>query len=58
MEDLTDPELCRQNPKCDRAVGLYGYMRGTPMKKGSRIHIPGKKYFICTLNLRNSYFEI
>ncbi|XP_038061979.1 ribosome biogenesis protein BMS1 homolog isoform X2 [Patiria miniata] len=41
MEDLTDPELCRQNPKCDRTVSLYGYMRGTPMKKGCSIHIPG-----------------
>ncbi|XP_071805249.1 ribosome biogenesis protein BMS1 homolog [Asterias amurensis] len=41
MEDLTDPELCRQNAKCDRTVSLYGYMRGTPMKRGCNIHIPG-----------------
>ncbi|XP_022110222.1 ribosome biogenesis protein BMS1 homolog [Acanthaster planci] len=41
MEDLTDPELCRQNSKCDRTVSLYGYMRGTPMKRGCSIHVPG-----------------
>ncbi|KAF9386636.1 Glycoside hydrolase 2 (Mannanase, beta-galactosidase) [Podila verticillata] len=41
VEDLTDPELVRQNPTCDRTVTLYGYLRGTNMKSGMRVHIPG-----------------
>ncbi len=52
MEDVTDPENIRQNPKCDRNVCLYGYVRGTHFKPHSNIHIPGNvisfkiKYFI------------
>ncbi|KAF9430343.1 Glycoside hydrolase 2 (Mannanase, beta-galactosidase) [Entomortierella beljakovae] len=41
VEDLTDPEMIRQNPTCDRTVTLYGYLRGTNMKSGMRVHIPG-----------------
>ncbi|NP_001104620.2 ribosome biogenesis protein BMS1 homolog [Danio rerio] len=41
MEDLTDPEAIRLNPKCDRTVSLYGYLRGTFMKNKSQVHIPG-----------------
>ncbi|XP_028844933.1 ribosome biogenesis protein BMS1 homolog isoform X2 [Denticeps clupeoides] len=41
MEDLTDPETIRQDPKCDRTVSLYGYLRGTYMKNKSQVHIPG-----------------
>ncbi|KAJ3086602.1 Glycoside hydrolase 2 (Mannanase, beta-galactosidase) [Quaeritorhiza haematococci] len=41
MEDLTDPEVVRQEPKCDRTVTMYGYARGTSMKKGARVHVPG-----------------
>ncbi|XP_072174747.1 ribosome biogenesis protein BMS1 homolog [Diadema setosum] len=41
MEDLTSPELIRQNPKCDRNVALYGYMRGIPLRQNSSVHIPG-----------------
>ncbi|KAG0006532.1 Glycoside hydrolase 2 (Mannanase, beta-galactosidase) [Modicella reniformis] len=41
VEDLTDPEMVRQNPNCDRTVTLYGYLRGTNMKSGMRVHIPG-----------------
>jgi ribosome biogenesis protein BMS1 len=42
MEDLTDPEVVRQNSKCDRVVSLYGYVRGTNFKSDSAVHIPGK----------------
>ena len=42
MEELTDPELIRQNPKCDRKVCLYGYVRGTHLKHNSRVHIIGE----------------
>jgi ribosome biogenesis protein BMS1 len=41
IEDLTDPEQVRIEPKCDRTMTFYGYLRGTNMKQGSRIHIPG-----------------
>ncbi|KAF9977965.1 Glycoside hydrolase 2 (Mannanase, beta-galactosidase) [Actinomortierella ambigua] len=41
VEDLTDPELLRTQPNCDRTVTLYGYLRGTNLKSGMRVHIPG-----------------
>ena len=41
MEDLTEPDLIRQNAKCDRNVCLYGYVRGCPIKRNTNIHIPG-----------------
>ncbi|KAJ7984632.1 hypothetical protein DPEC_G00356780 [Dallia pectoralis] len=41
MEDLTDPEMIRVDPKCDRTVSLYGYLRGTFLKNKGQVHIPG-----------------
>ncbi|KAM3912966.1 ribosome biogenesis protein BMS1 homolog [Leptodactylus fuscus] len=41
MEDLTNPEDLRLNPKIDRKVSLYGYLRGAYLKNKSQIHIPG-----------------
>ncbi|XP_012149363.2 ribosome biogenesis protein BMS1 homolog [Megachile rotundata] len=41
VEDLTSPELIRQNPKVDRTISLYGYVRGVPLNKETSIHIPG-----------------
>ena len=41
VEDLTSPETIRVNPKTDRKVSLYGWLRGTNMKNGQPIHIPG-----------------
>ncbi|XP_063972132.1 ribosome biogenesis protein BMS1 homolog [Diachasmimorpha longicaudata] len=41
VEDLTSPETIRQNPKVDRTISLYGYVRGVPLTKESSIHIPG-----------------
>ncbi|XP_010735940.3 ribosome biogenesis protein BMS1 homolog isoform X1 [Larimichthys crocea] len=41
MEDLTDPEKVRTDPKCDRTVSLYGYLRGTYLKNKGQVHIPG-----------------
>ncbi|KAJ8925423.1 hypothetical protein NQ315_009255 [Exocentrus adspersus] len=40
-EDLTNQELIRQNPKCDRHLSLYGYIRGVPLKKETSVHIAG-----------------
>ena len=41
LEDVTDPELLRNNPKCDRDVSVYGYLRGTLLKKNQHVHIAG-----------------
>ncbi|XP_018428934.1 PREDICTED: ribosome biogenesis protein BMS1 homolog [Nanorana parkeri] len=41
MEDLTNPEDIRMNPKCDRKVSLYGYLRGAYLKNKSQVHLPG-----------------
>ncbi|XP_056153219.1 ribosome biogenesis protein BMS1 homolog [Lampris incognitus] len=41
MEDLTDPEKVRLDPKCDRTVSFYGYLRGTYFKNKGQVHIPG-----------------
>lgn len=42
MEDLTSPELIRQNAKCDRTVSLYGFVRGIPFHENQNLHISGK----------------
>ncbi|KAJ2770611.1 Glycoside hydrolase 2 (Mannanase, beta-galactosidase), partial [Coemansia nantahalensis] len=41
VQDLTDPELLERNPKANRTVALYGYLRGTHVKGRDRVHIPG-----------------
>lgn len=41
VEDITSMEAIRLNPKCDRNVVLYGYVRGIPLKKESMVHIAG-----------------
>ena len=41
MEDLTHGELIRENPKVDRTVALYGYVRGIPLHPRSKFHMPG-----------------
>jgi ribosome biogenesis protein BMS1 len=44
MEDLTPVEAVEENPKCDRTVCFYGYLRGLALRHQpgqSQIHIPG-----------------
>lgn len=41
MEDITNTEEIRLNPKCNREVVLYGYVRGVPMTKENMVHIAG-----------------
>ncbi|KAF8579811.1 DUF663-domain-containing protein [Ramaria rubella] len=41
LEDLTPREQVRLDPKCDRTVTLYGYLRGTNLKQNMAVHIPG-----------------
>ena len=31
------------NSKCDRKISVYGYLRGTNLKKNSMIHIGSNK---------------
>jgi ribosome biogenesis protein BMS1 len=40
--DITSPTAIEANPKCDRTIALYGYLRGTNFPaNGARVHIPG-----------------
>ena len=40
--DVTPPAQVEADPKCDRLVALYGYLRGTNLPaEGARVHIPG-----------------
>ena len=42
LEDLTPRELVRtSNRKCDRTVTLYGYLHGTNLRPGMKVHVPG-----------------
>ncbi|XP_036338167.1 ribosome biogenesis protein BMS1 homolog [Rhagoletis pomonella] len=41
VEDVTNTDLIRRNPKCDREIILYGYVRGVPMKQEHSVHIAG-----------------
>jgi ribosome biogenesis protein BMS1 len=40
--DITPPTEIENDPKCDRTVALYGYLRGTNFPaQGARVHVPG-----------------
>ncbi|KAI0317640.1 hypothetical protein OF83DRAFT_1058332 [Amylostereum chailletii] len=42
FEDLTPREDIRLSKgKCDRKVTVYGYLRGTNLRSGTKVHIPG-----------------
>lgn len=41
MEDVTNTETIRLDPKSNREVILYGYVRGVPMTKENMVHIAG-----------------
>ena len=41
MEDLTNPDEIRLQPKCNRKVCLFGYSRGANFKPNQAVHIPG-----------------
>lgn len=42
MTDVTHPGLVEADPKCDRSVALYGYLRGTPLRaEKAPVHVPG-----------------
>lgn len=37
VEDVTNPELIRQNNLCDRKVAMFGYIHGTQLKKNAKV---------------------
>ncbi len=44
VEDLTPVEQIQEDPKCDRTICFYGYLRGIPFKhvpQTMQLHIPG-----------------
>ncbi|KAE8257756.1 hypothetical protein A4X13_0g2140 [Tilletia indica] len=41
LEDLTPREQVRLDPKGDRVVTVYGYLRGTNLRRDQMVHIPG-----------------
>ncbi|KAG7401765.1 Glycoside hydrolase 2 (Mannanase, beta-galactosidase) [Phytophthora boehmeriae] len=41
FEDVTQPDDIQRNPLVDRRVTLYGYLRGTHLKPGMKVHIAG-----------------
>ena len=41
MQDITPVDDIRLNPKCDREIAVYGYLRGTKLKGNARVHIAG-----------------
>lgn len=41
FEDVTQAEPLRLNPKADRDLLLYGYLRGAPLRQGARLHLAG-----------------
>eukprot|EP00535_Pseudo-nitzschia_heimii_P006730 CAMPEP_0197183476 /NCGR_PEP_ID=MMETSP1423-20130617/7837_1 /TAXON_ID=476441 /ORGANISM="Pseudo-nitzschia heimii, Strain UNC1101" /LENGTH=1200 /DNA_ID=CAMNT_0042634059 /DNA_START=60 /DNA_END=3662 /DNA_ORIENTATION=+ len=40
-EDITHPNEIDSNPDCDRSVTFYGWVRGSHMKKGTKVHLIG-----------------
>lgn len=41
FEDVTHPDEIQRNPLVDRKVTLYGYLRGTHLKPGMKMHVAG-----------------
>jgi hypothetical protein len=40
-EDITHPNKISENPTCDRSITFYGYIRGTHLKLGTKMHLVG-----------------
>ncbi|EPS69770.1 hypothetical protein M569_04994, partial [Genlisea aurea] len=50
FEDVTPPEKVQADRNCDRNVTLYGYLRGSNLKKGAKVHVSGAgDYFLSGL---------
>lgn len=46
FEDVTPPGRVHTNNKCDRNITLYGYLRGSNMKKGTKVFFPASCYLV------------
>jgi len=40
-EDITHPNKISEEPTCDRSITFYGYIRGTHLKPGMKMHLIG-----------------
>ena len=40
-EDITHPSKIEEDEKCQRSVAFYGYVRGTNLKAGTKVHLIG-----------------
>jgi ribosome biogenesis protein BMS1 len=40
-EDITHPSKIEEDEKCERSVAFYGYVRGTNLKPGMKVHLIG-----------------
>eukprot|EP00980_Cylindrotheca_fusiformis_P010095 scaffold2243_cov122-Cylindrotheca_fusiformis.AAC.11 len=40
-EDITHPNLIDKDPNCGRSVTFYGYVRGSHLKQGMKVHLIG-----------------
>ena len=40
-EDITHPNRLSEDPTCDRSVTFYGYVRGSHLKPGTKMHLIG-----------------
>jgi len=48
LEDITDPARIEANPKCDRTVAAFGFVRGTFLKPSQAVHFLGVDDFDLT----------
>ncbi|KAK7241169.1 U3 snoRNA binding protein, partial [Aureococcus anophagefferens] len=46
VDDATPPSRLLADPKCDRTVDCYGYVRGAHLKAETRVHVPGLGDFL------------
>ena len=47
-EDITLPHKVAEDPTCDRSVTFYGYVRGSNLKPGTKMHLIGAGDFSMT----------
>lgn len=40
-EDITHPNKVAEDPTCDRTITFYGYVRGTNLRPGTKMHLIG-----------------
>eukprot|EP00899_Mesostigma_viride_P005993 jgi/Mesvir1/15395/Mv06582-RA.1 len=41
FEDISPADAVRRDPKCDRTVTVYGYLRGSNLKHNAKVHLAG-----------------